>query len=224
MNLDLSPIVLTLRVAALSTALLVVVALPLSWWIVQGRSRLRWGARLLVNLPLVMPPTVLGFLLLALFSPATAAGRFLTGTLGLEVLFTWKALVVGSVVGGLPYMCNPLIGGIESLPRTIGEASAVLGKGPLETFLRVLLPAFRPALLAGITLTFAHACGEFGVVLMVGGKIPGATTTAALALYDAVELSDHRTAAGYALVLLALGSLVLVPAVRAGRLALGSRS
>ena len=222
MSVDPAPVFLTLRVAAISTALLALVALPLSWWIVRGRSRLRWPVRLLVNLPLVMPPTVLGFALLVLFSPGFAAGRFLSQTCGLDVLFTWKALVLGSVVGGLPFMCNPLMGGVESLPPSLAEASAVLGKGRIETFLRVLVPALRPALASGLTLTFAHACGEFGVVLMVGGKIPGETVTASLALYDAVELSDYPLGAAYAGVLFCLSCLVLAPTLSVGRRLAGS--
>jgi molybdate transport system permease protein len=217
LNVEISPILLTVRVAGLSTLLLVVLGLPLSWWIARGRGRLRWVARLAVNLPLVMPPTVLGFAILAILSPGFASGRFLSDHLGLDILFTWKALVAGSVIGGLPYMCNPLLGGIESLSPSLREASAVLGKGRLETFLRVLVPALRPALVSGIVLAFAHACGEFGVVLMVGGKIPGETTTAALALYDAVETSDYPTGAAYAGILLGLSCLVLVPALRVGR-------
>ena len=223
MSLDLAPILLTAKVALLSTAILALVGLPLSWWICRGRARIRWVVRLLVNLPLVMPPTVLGFLLLVMFSEGTATGHFLSHSLGLDLLFTWKALVVGSVIGGLPYMCNPLMGGIESLPPSLTEAASVLGKGPVETFLRVIVPALRPVLVSGTTLAFAHACGEFGVVLMVGGKIPGETTTASLALYDAVEISDFGTGAAYAAVLLCLSCLVLVPALRVGRSLAGAR-
>lgn len=217
MNVELSPVLLTLRVAFLSTLALAVLALPFSWWIARGRSRLRWPARLLVNIPLVMPPTVLGFALLVAFSPGFAPGRFLSQTLGLEVLFTWKALILGSIVGGVPYLCNPLIGGFESLPASLWEAASVLGKGRVATFVRVILPALRPSLVSGLTLCFAHACGEFGVVMMIGGKIPGETVTASLALYDAVELSDYATGGAYAAILFGLSCLVLLPSLRVAR-------
>lgn len=213
--IDPKPVLLTLEVAGISTVILAVLCLPLSFWIVRGSSRLRWPVRLVVNLPLVLPPTVLGLCLLLLFSPGFPSGRILSAW-GIAPLFRIESLVVGAVVVGIPYMCNPLLGGIESLSPSLAEASAVLGKGRLETFFRVLLPALRSSLLTGVTLAFSHACGEFGVVMMVGGKIPGETVTASLALYDAVEASDFGTAAAYAGVLLAVSCLVFVPTLIVG--------
>lgn len=209
MNFDPQPLWLTLKVAVLSTAILLVLSLPLSFWLARRRSMLRDVVRILCNMPLVLPPTVVGFCLLLLFSPGLPTGQFLSNHLGLEVLFTAKALVIGSIVGGIPFMVGPLAAGIEALPPSLAEASWVLGKSRVQTFLRVLLPALRPAILAGTVTTFAHACGEFGVVLMVGGKIPGVTQTASIALYDAVESMDFVLAAKYAGALALLSITVL---------------
>jgi len=207
--IDLDPLWLTLRVASLSTAILLALCLPLSFWLARRDSWQRTLVRTACNLPLVLPPTVVGFCLLLLFSPGLAPGQFLSIHFGLEVLFTAKALVIGSVVGGVPFMVGPLTAGIESMPSSLAEASWVLGKSRSQTFLRVLLPALRPAILAGTVTTFAHACGEFGVVLMVGGKIPGVTRTASIALYDAVESMDFVLAAKYAAALTLLSVTVL---------------
>ncbi len=209
MSFDSQPLWLTLKVASLSTAILLVLSLPLSFWLARRRSLLRELVRILCNLPLVLPPTVVGFCLLLLFSPGLPTGQFLSSRFGIEVLFTAKALVIGSVVGGIPFMVGPLAAGIEALPPSLAEASWVLGKSRAQTLLRVLLPALRPAILAGTVTTFAHACGEFGVVLMVGGKIPGVTQTASIALYDAVESMDFALAAKYAGALALLSVSVL---------------
>lgn len=209
MSFDWQPLLLTLQVAFTSTAILLVLCLPLSFWLARKRSLLREVVRVLCNMPLVLPPTVVGFVLLLVFSPGLPTGQFLSSHLGLEVLFTTKALVIGSVVGGIPFMVGPLAAGVESLPPSLAEASWVLGKSRAQTFLRVLLPALRPAILAGTVTTFAHACGEFGVVLMVGGKIPGVTQTASIALYDAVESMDFLLASKYAGALALLSITVL---------------
>jgi molybdate transport system permease protein len=209
-NFDLQPLWLTAKIAMGSTVILLVICLPLALWIGKGRTALRTLVRTSCNLPLVLPPTVLGFALLLLFSPAFGPGRFLSERIRFEVLFTAKALLIGSVVGGLPFMLGPLVSGVEGLSPSLSEASRVLGKGRLETCIRVLLPALRPSILAGVATTFAHACGEFGVVLMVGGKIPGTTRTASIALYDAVEAMDFGLAAKYAAMLAVLSMAVLL--------------
>jgi molybdate transport system permease protein len=213
---DLSPLWLTIRVAGLSTATLLVLGLPAAWWIASGTGPLRTFLRLAANFPLVMPPTVLGFCLLLAFSPTSAPGRLLD-SMGAGVLFTARGLVLASVVGGIPFVVNPLVSGFESLPKSLAEAAKVLGKGPIPILLRVLLPSMLPSLLSAAALSFAHSCGEFGVVLMVGGKIPGQTMTASIALYDAVETMDMGLARIWALLLLGLCSVVLFPALAWGR-------
>ena len=128
---------------------------------------------MLVNLPLVLPPVVVGFYLLLLFNPSAPLGHFLQHVFHLRLVFTFEGLVVGSALFNVPFMVNPVLSGLESLPRSLCEASFVLGKGRWTTFWRVLLPSIRPSILTGLILTFAHTIGEFGMVLMIGGKIPG---------------------------------------------------
>ena len=214
--MDFSPFWLTLRVASTATLILLLVGLPLSWWISSGKDSWRSFLRLAVNFPLVMPPTVLGFLILLAFSPSSVLGRFLDSA-GLGILFTTRGLVLASIAGGIPFVFNPLISGFESLPPSLSEAAKMLGKGPVTTLLRVLLPSMIPSILSATALSFAHSCGEFGVVLMVGGKIPGQTTTASLALYDAVETMDMRQSRIWAFLLLGLSATVLFPALSVGR-------
>jgi molybdate transport system permease protein len=214
--MDYSPLWLTVRVASTATVILLLLGVPAAWWISSGTGPWRSFLRLAVNFPLVMPPTVLGFLFLLVFTPSAPLGRFLESA-GFGILFTTRGLVLASVAGGIPFVFNPLIAGFESLPPSLSEAARVLGKGGIETLCRVLLPSMLPSLLSATALSFAHSCGEFGVVLMVGGKIPGQTTTASLALYDAVETMDMRQSRIWALLLLGLSAAVLFPALSVGR-------
>lgn len=201
---------LTLRLAALTTVLLLGIGTALAYWLTFSRSRLRPLVGALVGLPLVLPPTVLGFYLLLAFSPATGLGRFLIHTLGLRLNFTFTGILVGSMLYSLPFMVQPLQAGLERLPPSLAEAAATLGKSRLTTLWRVLLPNCKPALLSGLVLTFAHTIGEFGVVLMLGGNIPGQTRVASLAIYDAVESQHYAWANAYALLLLGLALVLLL--------------
>ncbi|HXP90995.1 MAG TPA: molybdate ABC transporter permease subunit [Fibrobacteria bacterium] len=214
--MDYSPLWLTIRVASTATFLLLLLGLPGAWWISSGSGPLRSFLRLAVTFPLVMPPTVLGFLFLVVFAPSTLLGRLLDSA-GLGILFTTRGLVLASVAGGIPFVFNPLISGFESLPPSLSEAARVLGKGRLEILARVLLPSMLPSLMSATALSFAHSCGEFGVVLMVGGKIPGQTTTASLALFDAVDTMDMHASRIWAVLLLGLSAAVLFPALTVGR-------
>jgi molybdate transport system permease protein len=157
----------------------------------------------------VLPPSVLGFYLLVVFSPSSPVGAALLNMFGLRLVFSFEGLVVASVLFNLPFMLNPILAGFESLPNGLLEASYVLGKSRMTTLLRVILPNVRPSLLAGLVLTFAHTIGEFGVVLMIGGKIPGVTRVASLAVYDEVEALNYGAANFYAMVLLAVSFVVL---------------
>ena len=214
--MDLSPFWLTLRVAAMAPSLLLLLGVPAAWWISSGKGSVRSFLRIAANFPLVMPPTVLGFLFLVVFSPESFLGRVLDKA-GIGVLFSTRGLVLASVAGGLPFVLNPLVAGFESLPRSLSEAARVLGKNRLEILLRVLLPSMVPSILSATALSFAHTCGEVGVVLMVGGKIPGQTMTASIALYDAVETMDMPQARVWAFLLLGLSAVVLFPALAFGR-------
>lgn len=201
---------LSFRLAALTTLLLLGIGTALAYWLAHSRSWLKPLAEALVGLPIVLPPTVLGFYLLLSFGPGTGLGRFLINTLGLSLNFTFTGILVGSLFYSLPFMVQPLQAGFERLPPSLAEAAATLGKSRWTTLWRVLLPNCKPALLSGIVLTFAHTIGEFGVVLMIGGNIVGQTRVASIAIYDAVESQHYRQANAYALVLVCLSLAMLL--------------
>jgi molybdate transport system permease protein len=209
-TVDWLPIWLSLKLSAITTLILFVFCIPLSWWITKANSHIRLVIQALVSMPLVLPPTVLGFYMLITFSPAFMAGRFFRDQLHIDLAFSFTGLVIGSVIFSLPFMMNPLISGIDSFPKRLTEAAYVLGKSEWEVLTRVLLPNLKPALLSGTALTFAHTMGEFGVVLMIGGKIPGKTKVASMAIYDEVEAMNYSSAHAHALILFAISFLVLL--------------
>ena len=210
--MDIEALLLTLRLAFSTTALLLVISIPLAWWIASGSGLRRALIRAIVALPLVLPPTVLGFYLLVALGPLTAPGRLLTRLLGHPVAFSFSGLLIGSLIYSLPFAVQPLVTGFSAIDPTLLEASAGLGASPSRTFARIVLPLSRPSLLTAAVLTFTHTVGEFGVVLMLGGNIPGATRTLSIALYDQVQdfnyAAANRTAAS--LLLLALASLLAI--------------
>jgi molybdate transport system permease protein len=184
---DWSAVRLTAQLAAVSTLLLLMVGTPIAWWLAATRSRLKplWAA--LVAMPLVLPPTVIGFYLLLLMGPQGPVGR-LTQALGLGGLpFSFAGLVVASVIYSLPFMIQPLRTAFEAIGSEPLEAAATLGATPRQSFFRVVVPMARSGYLTGAILTFAHTVGEFGVVLMIGGNIPGETKLVSMAIYDFVE-------------------------------------
>jgi len=197
--MDWTPILLSARLAAISTALLLLVGVPLSRWIALSRGAGATAVRALIQIPMVLPPTVTGFYLLTLFSPASAFGGFLRAH-GIELLFHFEGLVVASVLTGLPFLSSPVVAGFQTLPPHLREASLCLGRSPWTTFWKLELPLVAPSVLAGAILAFLHALGEFGVVLMLGGKMPGETYTVSIQLFDLVEQMDlaaaHRLALG----------------------------
>jgi molybdate transport system permease protein len=163
----------------------------------------------IVSMPLVLPPSVLGFYLLLAFSPASVIGSFLIDH-GIRLAFSFEGLVVGSVLFSLPFMVHPLQAAMSQVPRSIIEASYTLGKSPLITAIRVVLPTIRHGLISGIVLAFAHTVGEFGVILMIGGNIPGETRVASIAIYDEVESLNYAMAHQYALTLFAITFAILL--------------
>ncbi|TPG67197.1 molybdate ABC transporter permease subunit [Hymenobacter nivis] len=201
---------LTLVLAASTTALLLLLGVPLAYWLAYARFRAKPLVEAVVSLPLVLPPTVIGFYLLLAFSDDTALGHFLINTLGLSLNFTFAGILVGSVVYNLPFMMQPLQAGFQQVPRSLREAAYTLGKSRGTTLWRVLLPNMRPALLSGAVLTFAHTLGEFGVVLMIGGNLPGRTRVASIAIYDEQQSLHYAQANAYALTLLGLAFGILV--------------
>ena len=206
---DWTAVRLTAQLAATTTLLLLLAGTPLAWWLARTRSPLKPLAASLVAMPLVLPPSVLGFYLLLLMGPQGPVGQ-LTQALGLGRLpFTFGGLVVASVLYSLPFVVQPLQQAFEAIPERTLEAAATLRAGPLDRFFTVALPLARPGLLTASVLGFAHTVGEFGVVLMIGGNIPGATRVLSVAVYEHVEATDfasaHRLAAGmvgFALVVL----------------------
>ncbi len=194
MALDLGPLWLTLKLATVTTLVLLVVGTPIAWWLSQTRSRLKQVVATLVALPLVLPPTVLGFYLLLLLGPAGPVGQ-LTQTLGLGTLpFTFAGLVVGSAVYSLPFLVQPVHNAFESIGARPLEVAATLRASPLVSFFTVALPLALPGLLSGAILSFAHTMGEFGVILMIGGNIPGETKVLSIAIYDHVESLEWNQA------------------------------
>lgn len=202
--MDFEALLLTLRLATATTAVLLVAGLPLAWWLAIGSGWHRAAVRALVTLPLVLPPTVIGFYLLVGLGPRTGVGRLLTGLLGHPLAFSFAGLLAGSVVYSLPFAVQPLVTGFARLGREYGEAAALLGDSPWRVFLRVLLPLAAGDLLTAAVLVFMHTVGEFGVVLMLGGNIPGATRTLSLSIYDLLEDGRYDEANRTALVLIAL--------------------
>jgi molybdate transport system permease protein len=219
--MDFVALWLTLRLALGTTAILLAVALPLAWWVTSGRGVARALVQAVVALPLVLPPTVLGFYLLVALGPMTAPGRLLVRMLGHSLAFSFAGLLVGSVIYSLPFAVQPLVAGFSGVERAYVEASAGLGASPWRTFWSVVLPLTHGSLLTSAVLTFTHTVGEFGVVLMLGGNIPGATQTLSISIYDRVQEFNYAAANRTALVMLvgsmaALGVIYLLPAWKNG--------
>lgn len=208
--LDTAPFLLTFRLALVTTILLFVIAVPLSYWLAFSRYKIKFAVEALVSMPLVLPPTVLGFYLLLAFSPENLLGRFLDTYLDIRLVFTFPGLVVASVIYSLPFMVQPIRSGYAGIPKAWLDAAHTLGKGRWVTLTRVLLPNMKNALLTGAVLSFAHTVGEFGVVLMVGGNIPGETRVISVAIYNEVEAMNYREANTYSLILIGFSFLVLL--------------
>jgi molybdate transport system permease protein len=208
--LDLAALRLSFALAALTTVALLALGLPLAQWLATSRSRARPVVEAVVSVPLVLPPTVLGFYLLVAFAPRAPLGRGFAALLGHPLAFSFEGLLLASVLYSLPFAVQPFAAALSRVDPRLVEASYALGAGRLETFFRVSLPLARPGVVAGAVLAFAHTIGEFGVVLMVGGNVPGQTRTLSIALFDAVEQLDWAAAHRTSLVLLALSFAALV--------------
>lgn len=208
MNWD--PLILTFKLAFVTTLLLLVLSVPLAYWLSYSRSRVKPLVETLVSMPLVLPPTVLGFYFLLAFSPGNAFGQWLNEWLGIKLVFSFPGLVLASLLYSLPFMVHPIQSGLSSLPDSLREAASVLGKTRTQTLLHVLLPNIKTSLLTGIVLAFAHTIGEFGVVLMIGGSIPGTTRVASIAIYDEVEALNYEAANFYSAVLFAITFCILL--------------
>jgi molybdate transport system permease protein len=207
--IELSPLWLTLRLAFFTTIILFFIAIPLANWLSYKKTIFKTIAEVIVSMPLVLPPSVIGFYLLLAFSPGNTFGAFLEKWFDVRLVFSFEGLLVASIIYSLPFMVHPIQSGLASLSPNLKEASYSLGKTKRQTLYKVLLPNIKSSLLTGIILTFAHTVGEFGVVLMIGGNIPGKTRTASVAIYDEVEAFNYRNANVYAGILLALSFIIL---------------
>ena len=224
--MDWQAFALTLKLASLTTAILLCLAVPLAAWLALGRSRWRAVVEAITGLPLVLPPTVLGFYLLVLLGPLTGFGRALTSLLGHPLAFSFGGLVVGSVIYSFPFAVQPIVAGFSSVDRSLIDAARLLGAGRLRLLRTILIPLAGRSLLTAAILSFLHTMGEFGVVLMLGGDIPGATRTLSIVLFNQVENFDYAAANRTAIVLLLLciAALILIytrpdshPSNRSGR-------
>jgi molybdate transport system permease protein len=207
--LDLGPLWITLRLATVTTILLLLVGTPVAWWLAFSRARPRPLVEATVALPLVLPPTVLGFYLLLLFNPGSPIGGFWLELTGETLTFSFTGLVVASVIYSLPFTVQPLQAAFVSMGRAPLEAGATLRASPLDAFFTIAVPAARRGYLTAAVLTFAHTVGEFGVVLMIGGNIPGETRVVSIAIYEHVETIDYASAHLLAGILMAFSFAML---------------
>lgn len=208
--IDWEPLILTGKLAMITTGLLVLTGIPLAYWLAYTKLKIKPVAEALISMPLVLPPTVLGFYLLIAFSPSNAFGLWIKESFGLQLIFSFEGLVIASVLYSLPFMVQPIQSALSSLPIHYKEASYLLGKSRITTLFQVLLPNIKPALLTGIVLSFAHTVGEFGVVLMIGGNIPGKTKVASIEIYDQVESLNYNTAHTYSAILLSITFIIVL--------------
>src|SRR3569833_2165299 len=208
--MDLSPIWLTLKLAGITTLVLLLVGLPFAWWLSRGRSFFKIIVEAIITMPLVLPPSVLGFYLLLAFSPQHGMGKWLHDTFDIQFVFSFKGLVLASVIYSMPFMIGPIKSALQQLPLSLEQASYSLGKSKWQTFIKVLLPNIKPSLLTAMVLTFAHTLGEFGVVLMIGGNIPGVTRVASIAVYESVEQMDYHAANTYSFILFAITFFLVI--------------
>ena len=210
MGYDLQPLFLTFKLAAITTLILCLIGIPFAYWMAYTNLRIKPVLETLVSMPLVLPPSVLGFYLLLLFSPQSGFGHFVETYIGVKLAFSFAGLVVASVIFSFPFLVHPVQSGFQALPKSLLEAACTLGKSRWQIFTRVMLPNIKSSLLAGVVLSFAHTIGEFGVVMMIGGNLPGETKVAAIAIYDEVESLNYAAANFYSLVLFSVCFVILL--------------
>lgn len=204
------PLFLTFKLALVTTIVLLLISIPIAYWLVKTRAKIKPVIETFISMPLVLPPTVIGFYFLLAFSPGNSFGQFIEQWLGIKLIFSFGGLVFASVLYSLPFMVHPIQAGLASLPTSLSEASLVMGKSKWTTLFYVLLPNCKASILTGIVLAFAHTVGEFGVVLMIGGNIPGSTRVASIAIYDEVEAMNYGSANFYALILFVITFIILL--------------
>ena len=207
--MDFSPFYLSFKLAFISTVILLVFCVPLAYFLSRVNFKGKSVIEAIISLPLVLPPSVLGFYILVFLSPYSAIGSFFEEHFGIRLVFNFTGLVIASCIYSLPFMFAPLLGAFNSLPKNIIEASYTLGKGRITTMLKIALPNIKPSLLNAIIISFAHTLGEFGVVLIIGGSLSSETKVASIAIYEATEMLDFTTAHIYSGIMLAISFFVL---------------
>jgi molybdate transport system permease protein len=215
--MDWSAIGLSLRLATATTLILLVVGLPLAGWLALSNRRGRWAVDALVALPLVLPPTVLGFYVLVALGPRSPAGRAYEALTGSAIVFSFEGLLIASVLYSLPFAVQPFAAAFAAVDRNLIETAWCLGASRARTFMRIVVPLARPGIVAGAVLSFAHTVGEFGVVLMVGGNIPGSTRTVSISIYDDVQAFEYARAGRTAALLFVFSFVVLATTYRLQR-------
>lgn len=208
--IDWGPLILTFELAVITTVLLFFIAIPIAYWLSGTNSKWKPIIETLVSMPLVLPPTVIGFYMLVAFSPSNAFGNWLESWFGLRLVFSFEGLVFASILYSLPFMVHPIQSGFKNIPSDLKEASFLMGRSKFTTLRKILLPNIKPSLLTGIVLSFAHTIGEFGVVLMIGGNIPDKTRVASIAIYDEVESLNYSGANIYSLILFGITFFILL--------------
>ncbi|MBL3520237.1 molybdate ABC transporter permease subunit [Aliarcobacter lanthieri] len=210
LNVDYAPFMLSFKLAFITTLILFVLCMPLAWYLSQTKSKFKPFLESLCTMPLVVPPTVLGFYLLWGLSHNSPIGQFFENYFGIKLVFNFYGIIIASCIYSLPFMVQPLQSGFESLNKNMLEASYISGKSKFTTVLRVALPNIKPSLLTALIITFAHTVGEFGVVLMIGGSIPNETRVAAIAIYEFVEVLDYKDAHIYSLIMIVMSFITLL--------------
>ena len=210
MNSDfINTLLLTGKLAGLTTLILLVIGMPVAYWLAYKKFMFKSLVEALISMPMVLPPTVLGFYMLVAYSPANALGGFMEQYLNVRLAFSFEGVLLASVIFSLPFMIQPLQNGLMAIPPSLREASYTLGKSETATLLRVLIPNMIPSIITALAMTFAHCIGECGVVIMVGGNMPGETRVASIAIYDEVQAMNYQVANQYSLVLFVISLLIL---------------
>ena len=205
----LNTLLLTGKLAGWTTAILFGIGFPLAYLLAYRRFPLKAVAEALISMPLVLPPTVLGFYMLVAYSPQNGFGRFMAEHFNTRLAFSFEGVLIASVLFSLPFMIQPLQNGLMGIPKSFREASYTLGKSEFTTFIRVLIPNMIPSIITAVAMTFAHCIGEFGVVIMVGGNMPGETRVASIAIYDEVQAMNYHAANQYSFILFIISLLIL---------------
>ena len=209
-DIEFEPFLLSFKLAGLTTLILFFISLPLAWFLSQTKSKAKPILEAITALPIVLPPSVLGFYILFTLSPNSLIGHFFLEHFNIRLVFNFYGLVIASCIYSLPFMIQPLQSGLESINKNMLEASYISGKNKFETLFRIALPNIKPALLTAIIITFSHTVGEFGVVLMIGGSIPNETKVASIAIYEFTEVMDYTNAHIYSAIMIILSFLTLL--------------